>query len=163
MDVTTMPSTDSLLKRVAGDYPALTFELGEHFEWRPTESVIVYEPSDLFFDAHLLHETAHAVLKHARYERDIDLIKMERDAWELVRTDLGAKYGVDVPAHIIHHDMDTYRDWLHSRSTCPKCQSTGLQVKNQEYRCVSCSHTWRVNEARTCALRRYSVNETTSE
>ncbi len=157
MDVTIVPSTASLLERLAVYYPELHFEVGEQFEWQPKEKMILYDPADVFHDAHLLHETAHAILQHEQYERDIDLIKMERDAWELVRNNLGPHYGVEVPASIVHHDMDTYRDWLHDRSTCPNCQSTGIQTKKFAYRCLSCSQAWRVNEARTCALRRSSV------
>ncbi len=151
-----MPSTEQpLLERIEHDHQDLTFTPGEGFEWNPTERVIVYDLSDPYFDARLLHELSHALLGHHRYERDIDLIAMERDAWQHARMELAPKYDVEVAGDVIHHDMDTYRDWMHARSVCPNCGATGLETKKHLYRCLTCRHEWRVNEARTCALRRY--------
>lgn len=152
-----MPSTSSLLERVHDAYPALTFTAGERFEWHPSESVIIYDPEDPLLDSRLLHEIGHATLSHDSYDRDIDLIAMERDAWQTARMDLAPKYGVEIPADVIHHDMDTYRDWLHGRSTCPHCSSNGIQIQKREYKCVTCRKTWRVNEARSCQLRRWRL------
>jgi hypothetical protein len=149
-----MPSI-ALLDRLIKDFPALHFKSGPQFEWQPKTKTVIYDAADPYRDAHLLHETAHARLDHVSYERDIDLIKMERDAWELAKTDLGPRYEVAVPTALIHHDMDTYRDWLHARSTCPACGSSGIQIEKTAYRCVSCTRSWTVNEARTCALRRF--------
>jgi len=152
-----MPSTSSLLDIVEADHSDITFEAGERFEWRPKGRVIVYDPSDPYFDAHLLHELGHALLNHADYDRDIDLIAHERDAWQHARLELSPRYGAAVEGDIIHHDMDTYRDWLHERSTCPHCGSSGIQIQKYEYRCVTCLKTWRVNEARSCQLRRWKT------
>ncbi len=152
-----MPSTPSLLERISEDFADLTFENGQHFEWQPDSRTVVYDIDDPYFDAHLLHEVSHAILNHTKYDRDIDLIAMERDAWQLAKVEMAERYGVRVPASILHYDMDTYRDWLHSRSTCPHCGSNGLQVKKREYRCVTCLRSWKVNEARSCALRRYRI------
>lgn len=153
-----MPSTNQpLLEKIERDNPELTFEPGEGFEWNPSTKTISYDLSDPHFDARLLHEISHALLDHHRYTRDIDLIAMERDAWRHARMELGPRYAVLVDGDIIHHDMDTYRDWLHERSTCPKCGSIGLETKKHTYRCLTCGHVWRVNEARTCALRRYDA------
>lgn len=150
-----MPSTQPLLETLIADYPDFTFKAGEQFEWQPERKVIVYDHADPDFDAHLLHEIGHGLLGHKDYDRDIDLIAMERDAWQHAKMELGPKYGVQVAGELLHHDMDTYRDWLHSRSTCPHCESNGIQIKKHEYKCVTCLKTWKVNEARTCQLRRW--------
>lgn len=155
MDVIIMPSTHTLLDSLVAAHPDITFRSGERFEWQPSTTTVVYDLDDAHFDAHLLHELGHALLKHDAYERDIDLIAMEREAWQSARLELAPKFNVDIPGDIIHHDMDTYRDWLHERSTCPHCGSSGIQIKKREYKCVTCLKTWRVNEARTCSLRRY--------
>lgn len=152
-----MHSTHPLLDSLLLAHPELTFRAGEAFEWQPTTATIVYDPEDPQFNAHLLHELGHALLKHDSYDRDIDLIAMERDAWQLARLELAPRFKVDIPGTIIHHDMDTYRDWLHERSTCPHCGSTGIQIKKRDYKCVTCLKMWRVNEARTCSLRRYKL------
>ncbi len=152
-----MPSTPSLIEKLHATYPTISFEAGEQFEWQPKTSTIVYDLDDPHFEARLLHEVGHATLEHATYTRDIDLIAMERDAWQAARVELGPRFDVDISGDIIHHDMDTYRDWMHERSTCPHCGSSGIQTKTREYTCVSCRKTWRVNEARTCHLRRYRI------
>jgi len=159
MDATTMPSTSPLLNDLMRDYPGITFHAGEQFEWQPNAETVVYDHTDPSFDARLLHEVGHSRLKHSTYDRDIDLIAMERDAWQEARRQLGPTYGVEISADDIDGDMDTYRDWLHERSTCPYCESNGIQTKKKEYTCVTCRKTWRVNEARTCSLRRYKTHK----
>ena len=157
MDATTMPSTSPLLDTLTKDFPELTFHAGEQFEWHPEDNTVVYDHSDPSFEARLLHEVGHSRLQHTSYNRDIDLIAMERDAWQEARVNLGPKYNVEITSDDIDADMDTYRDWLHGRSTCPFCESSGIQTANKEYTCVTCRKTWRVNEARSCALRRYKI------
>jgi len=152
-----MPSTDSLIDTLRHAHGDITFVAGEHFEWSPSKRTITYDPDDAYLDAHLLHELGHALLGHSGYERDIDLIAMERDAWQKAKVELADMYGVPFAGEIVHHDMDTYRDWLHERSTCPHCDSSGIQVAKHEYKCVTCRKKWRVNEARSCQLRRYSA------
>ncbi len=159
MDATTMPLAHSLLNSLESDFSDFTFTLSDSFEWHPADAAITYDPNDPYFESRLLHELSHAILGHQSYERDIDLIAMERDAWQHAKMKLGPKYKVEVPGDIIHHDMDTYRDWLHARSTCPHCESTGIQTKKQTYQCVTCRKIWRVNEARTCSLRRYKLDQ----
>lgn len=157
MDATTMPSTPSLLEQILRDHPQITFTVHDDFEWSPSSRTIFYDPNDSLWEARLLHELGHAELSHTSYNRDIELIAHERDAWQQAKTILAPHYNITIDADTIEHDMDTYRDWMHARSTCPKCSATGLQTKDQEYTCVVCRNTWRVNEARTCQLRRYQT------
>lgn len=152
-----MPSTPSLIESIEAAYPHFTLTEGERFEWQPESSTIIYDDGDPLFEARLLHELGHATLKHTTYERDIDLIAMERDAWSAARMDHAPRFGITIDGDTIHHDMDTYRDWLHARSTCPHCSSSGIQTKKHEYTCVTCRKVWRVNEAKHCQLRRYRL------
>lgn len=152
-----MPSTHPLLETLVTAYPSLTFHVGASFEWQPRTKTIMYDSADPEFEARLLHELGHALLQHDSYDRDIDLVAMERDAWQMARLELAPTYNVVISGNSIHHDMDTYRDWLHERSTCPHCGSNGIQMKKHDYKCVTCLKSWRVNEARTCQLRRYKL------
>ncbi|HCR55642.1 TPA: hypothetical protein DIV49_01595 [Candidatus Saccharibacteria bacterium] len=154
-----MPSTDSLLKQLKESYPQLSFTEADDFQWLPTTHTIAYPASDDSFDARLLHEVSHALLEHHDYTRDVDLIAMERDAWQYARSTLAPRFEVTITADNIQDDMDTYREWLHARSTCPKCGANGLQTKQWHYRCLSCANIWKVNEARSCALRRYNIQK----
>lgn len=156
MDVTTTPSITSLVAKLEIDYPAYHFNKSREFRWSPAEQTIFYDGQSNDF-ASLLHELAHAVLGHSHYLRDVELLGMERVAWEHAATTLAPLYGVTVTTDTIEDALDTYRDWLHARSTCPHCDAVGIQIKDHPYRCVTCFTQWKVNDARSCALRRWKI------
>ncbi|HEU4830587.1 MAG TPA: hypothetical protein VFS65_00235 [Candidatus Saccharimonadales bacterium] len=150
-----MPSTPSTLSQLKINYPQFTFKESEHFSWSPSDNTIYYrETTDK--DNYLLHELSHALLGHAQYSRDIQLLAMEREAWDNAYL-LAKKHGVILSDEVVESTLDSYREWLHARSTCPACSATGLQTKTATYTCPACHHSWRVNEARICALRRYNI------
>lgn len=157
MDATTMQSTRSLIKRLRADFPGYKFESSNGFWWSAHQQAIHFDPLAEHSTVYSLHELSHAILGHQGYEYDIDLVKLERDAWDYARRILAPEYGVTMDSDIIQNNLDTYRDWLHARSQCPECEATGLQTRQRYYRCLACGHQWRVNEARICALRRYSL------
>lgn len=150
-----MPSTRSLLTNLRRDFPAIHFAQGSPFRWSPERRTVYY--ADPHNGASLLHEVAHAQLGHTHYTRDIELLQMERDAWEHTAA-LAKRYAVFVDPEHIETMLDSYRDWLHARSTCPSCQATGIQTDTKQYHCLACQATWKVNEARSCALRRYTLS-----
>ncbi|MEO7905115.1 MAG: hypothetical protein ABIR91_04960 [Candidatus Saccharimonadales bacterium] len=149
-----MPSTSSLRNQLIADYPDLQFGTGELNHWSSTEQTVYYNP-DTIDDATLLHEVSHGLLQHTDYDKDIVLIDMEREAWAYAVQTLGPKYAVTISDDTVQDSLDSYRDWLHARSTCPNCSSTGVQIQSNEYKCIACQTIWRVNDARICALRRY--------
>ncbi|PID31164.1 hypothetical protein CR983_02300 [Candidatus Saccharibacteria bacterium] len=148
-----MQSTITKLQRLL---PGVAFARGADFAWNPEESRITYRPSGTVTS--LLHEAGHARLHHASYRKDIELVMLERDAWEAAR-DIAHQLNTTLDDQEVEAHLDSYRDWLHARSTCPTCGANGLQAALNSYRCIECSTRWRVNEARTCALRRYSLTE----
>jgi len=152
-----MLSTHSLLPKLEKDYPQLLFSPGNRFAWSPDVKTVFYDQSDSGNVGLLLHELAHGLLKHHDYSKDIELVAMESEAWDKA-VEIAPSYGIDITDETIQDTLDTYREWLHARSSCPKCDATGYQSGKSEYTCVACSHVWRVNEARICALRRYSTN-----
>lgn len=147
-----MPSTASLILHLKDTYPQFTFKQAEHFLWSPADQTIYYTPG-VADSGLLLHELSHGLLGHTDYNQDIELIAMEREAWDKA-VELAGQYDELIDEGLIESTLDTYRDWLHARSTCPECDATGLQTKSRTYSCLACHHTWRVNEARMCALRR---------
>lgn len=152
-----MPSLSSLISRLKKDYPHLVFTPAEEFRWSPTEQTVYIASYSLDSPAFCLHEVSHALLGHEKYQHDIDLLKFERDAWAFASNTLGPRYGITITDEVIQDNLDTYRDWLHARSTCPHCSATGIQQKSQQYHCVACGQTWKVNEARLCRLRRSQI------
>lgn len=158
MDVITMRSMTSLFKRLQKDYPDFTFEKSAEFWWSASDNTIHIDTAASDSQAFTLHELSHALLNHRGYTYDVDLIKLERDAWHYAVTELMDRYGVEIDDQLVQDNLDTYREWLHARSTCPDCEATGLQTKDTHYRCLGCGAQWRTNEARMCALRRYTLH-----
>ncbi len=150
-----MHSTISLAARLSGDYPDLRFISGDEFRWDPEQKTIFYESTGE--PAFLLHELSHALLDHDDYLKDVRLLEMERDAWEHAIFSLAARYEVRITEDLAQDALDSYRDWLHARSRCPRCSATGIQIKKYLYRCIVCRETWKVNDARSCSLRRYPL------
>jgi hypothetical protein len=151
-----MPSTRSLLPKLKKDYPQLLFTPSGHFSWSPGAHTVFYDEVDTSNTSLLLHELAHGLLDHHDYSKDIELVAMESQAWDKA-LELAPLYGIKITDDTVQDSLDTYREWLHARSTCPECEATGYQSGKNLYTCVACSHEWRVNEARLCALRRYST------
>ena len=162
--VTTMEKITFLIKKLqssASSNPNLTdlvFLKGEFFSWDHTTHTITFNPSDPLANAYLLHEFGHALLGHTDYSHDIELLQIERAAWDKA-VKIAKEYEVSLDSDTVEDSLDTYRDWLHDRSLCPKCSATGIQIGALVYRCVACNASWRVNEARNCALRRYSTKK----
>ncbi len=152
-----MRSITSLAIKLRADFTKFQFSSSDEFRWSPSELTIFYDKTSSDC-ASLLHELAHAVLDHRTYAKDIELIERERDAWAYARHTLAPIYNIQIDEDIVEDSLDTYRNWLHARSTCPECQATGLQTKNNEYKCLVCFTKWHSNDARFYALRRYIVH-----
>ena len=156
MDATTMPSTHSMLNKLKQDFPNLTFQPADDFWWSAANKTVYIDSLADNSQILTLHELSHALLNHTNYERDVELLQLERDAWEYARTVLSNKYDIPIDNETIQDHLDTYRHWIYARSSCPQCSTNGVQKKERIYTCISCNHNWRVNEARVCALRRYA-------
>lgn len=148
----------SILSDLKSKYPNLNFEVGDQFYWSPSLQTIYYvSPLTSSSDSiNLLHEVAHALLNHASYKKDIDLIKMERDSWDKT-VELAPDFGLSVSDDDVSDAMDSYRQWIYRRSLCPSCGASGLEVDNKTFSCIACNSRWTANEARTCGLKRYVI------
>ena len=159
MDVTTMQSMPLLTQKLSSLYPAIHFTEGERFAWIPDSHEVTFTTDEPGAEALLLHELGHGLLAHTAYLRDVELIAMERAAWDKaleVATDLTTNgTPITIDDDFIEEHLDSYRDWLHARSTCPTCTATGYQTGASGYECPACHTAWRVNEARLCGLKRY--------
>ena len=136
-----------LLSRLVSDYPQFSFELGKQLCWSPRKKTVFYV--DAADEAGLVHETSHALLGHTTYATDIALLRKETEAWQKAR-DLAEHYGITLDDEHIQECLDSYREWLHKRSTCPACGSHGLQATERRYSCPNCKSTWEVSSARFC-------------
>lgn len=150
-----MPSISSLVAKLAADYPDINFAQDISTHWHPGTRTIFYIPD--VTAAELLHEVGHAISGHSDFDRDVTLLIMEREAWTTAQK-IAPKYGVAISNDFVENHVDTYRDWLHARSLCPKCQTTGIQMTPKTYECPACRAGWEVNEARSSELRRRLVS-----
>ena len=149
-----------LLSQIEHDFEEFSFIPGEEFAWSPEQHAIIHPEMITDVDtAQLLHELSHGILGHAKYARDISLIDMEREAWKYAVDILAPRYDLPLAMDddVVQNALDSYREWLHERSTCPECSAVGLEVAKQQYRCINCQSEWRVNEAKHCELRRYRI------
>lgn len=156
MVATTTQSISWLVKQLRRDHPDILFRSSSTDAWNPTEAAVYYR-KDAQSPDQILHELGHALLAHTSYKRDVELLAMERAAWSEARK-IAANYSISISLDSIEAQIDTYRDWLHARSTCPTCETNGLQTDSDLYRCLACETVWRVNDARSCGLKRYTVS-----
>ena len=150
-----MPAISSLIQRLVADYPQITFVEGATPHWSVQQRTVTYNPHEPHSDWVVLHETAHALLGHDEYTKDIMLLKMERQAWDYATAYIAPRYEIEIDAAFIETQLDTYRDWLHAKSTCPACQSTGLEYSKHSYQCIHCGNSWHTNIGIETGIRRY--------
>ncbi len=153
MDVMNMPNkTSSFLDKLKMSYKLLGFVPAENFYWSPVDKTIHYRLATVESDSGqwaLLHEVAHSDLGHLSYGSDIELLQFEVAAWHKA-LDLAKSYNVDISEDHVEECLNTYRDWLHFRSTCPKCYLNGLQTLPTTYVCLNCQASWQVSSSRFC-------------
>ncbi len=141
--------TRNFVSQLKIDFPDFTFKEGSDEHWSPKNKTITYNPDQPQIKLYcgLLHEVAHAILGHLNYNGDFELLKLEGEAWELAIT-IGQKYEVKIDEDHIQNCLDTYRDWLHRRSSCPNCGTHVLQRDVSSYQCFNCQTVWQVSSGR---------------
>lgn len=137
------------INQLSLDYPDFHFRAGGQEHWSPKTQTITYrldqDLQQLYYG--VLHELAHAILGHTTYQGDFELLKLEAHAWELA-AGIAKKYEVELDPEHVQVCLDTYRDWLHRRSTCPTCGTHVLQKDAATYQCFNCQTVWRVSSGR---------------
>jgi hypothetical protein len=141
--------SDDLIELLKQEYGQFKFKPGKEAHWSPRTKTIRYNPSDNFNKQTygVLHELAHALLGHTDYNTDFQLLKLESEAWHLA-AQLAKKHGLEINEDYIQNCLDTYRDWLHRRSTCPACNMHVMQSDPDHYKCHNCQTVWHVSSAR---------------
>lgn len=137
-------------------YPSLNFVPANRAAWSPKDQTIHYSSkSSTILHYELLHEVGHALLDHRTFSLDFELLQLEIAAWEKANQ-LAQKLKLDIDPEHIQNCLDTYRNWLYQRSTCPTCTASGIQCKSKEYRCINCNKQWKVSPSRLCRSYRRS-------
>lgn len=143
---------DQLINQLRQDFSEFEFVESDNFRWRASKKTINFIPNAAGKPANwmLIHELAHGTLGHEYFTSDFGLLRQEVEAWAKAKK-LAAEYNIKIDDEYIEDCLDTYRDWLHARSSCPRCSSASLQLDNEPvYLCHNCDYSWRVSEARFC-------------
>ena len=128
----------NFLTTLKTDYPAFSFKPGKKFLFRPKKSIFYLETNQNF-QLLFLHELSHALLGHFSYNTSLERLQIERDAWAKTK-ELCKKHNVQFSSSQAENELDTYRDWLHKKSRCPKCELTRFQTPDGEYHCPRCEN-----------------------
>ena len=140
----------TLISRLQHDYPSLSFQKDTEARWSFADKTVFYTlNTGQEATWTLLHELGHALLGHASYASDVELLQKEVAAWEKAR-ELARRYAIRIEETYAENCLDTYRDWLHRRSACPECSLQGIQQSSALYDCFNCQTTWKVTEQRFC-------------
>ena len=129
---------EAFLGQIQEDFSEFRFVSGKKFAFRPPKTIVL-GPPEPFSELLTLHEVSHAILKHKAFRVDVERLKMENEAWSKAR-ELAGRYGIEVNEDIIQDELDTYRDWLHTKSRCKKCGLTCYQTLDGTYHCPRCEN-----------------------
>lgn len=154
MAVTTtqLPNWGNKLRQA---YPQFCFQEADFCLWRSSEQTIYYaKPSNITDVWDIFHELGHALLQHSFYSHDVSLLRLEAEAWATAKS-TAIKHEELISDDYVQESLDTYRQWLNERSSCPECSTTGVQTKKNTYSCYNCRCSWRVPLSRMCITRRY--------
>ncbi|MBR0403266.1 hypothetical protein IJI55_01825 [Candidatus Saccharibacteria bacterium] len=134
--VATTTLKPSFRQQLQNNYPDFTFTDGKKFAFRPPKTIIIGppEPNDSLL---LLHELGHALSRHQDYHTHIERLKIETEAWAIAKK-LCRIYHIPYDEDFVESQLDTYRDWLHSKSICKKCGLTRYQTPDGHYHCPLC-------------------------
>ena len=154
-----------LVSVLKSKYPKLAFTPSDSFYWSPETNEIFYDKNAQGKIAKwsLIHEAGHALLCHKNYDADYMLLRLEIDAWEKAK-EISSELGIEMDRNHIEDCLDTYRDWLHKRSICPKCTNKSIQQSDfTHYECFNCHTRWRVTTSRFCRTYRMKDNTTVAQ
>jgi predicted RNA-binding Zn-ribbon protein involved in translation (DUF1610 family) len=150
---------DKFLKKIKNDFKNIDFVESNKNSYSSEDSKIYYKPKKTFLESasSLLHELGHLESQHKSYKTDIELLIMETEAWDKAKR-ISKKYNIKIENNHIEDCLDSYRDWLHKRSTCPTCTQNGIQKEVLKYACINCGQIWQVSKSRFC--RTYRIKNT---
>lgn len=144
------PTLAELLTKIRSDFPSIEFRLSSRFSWHAGSKHISYRKlEDEKALWALLHEIGHAELEHSDFTSDIDLLQKEVAAWAKAH-EIAKRYHIVISQDYVEDNLDSYRDWLHVRATCPTCYERCLQTDKHTYVCHNCGTSWHVTGSRLC-------------
>ena len=146
-----MKETDlEFVERLIHDFPEVRFVKNRRrfsYRWQnDVPTVFLGEPQPKY-SLLTLHELGHAASGHKDYQTTVERLKIESEAWSAARK-LFLKYQKTsiLPADwswdedFAESKLDTYRNWLHTKTTCKTCGLTMYQTTDGIYHCPLCDN-----------------------
>lgn len=137
---------DDIINQLKQDYPNLRFIKGARFSFRPPKTIVVGPYEGKNTPLLLFHELGHALSKKYSYNLKVERLKIEVAAWQEGKK--AYQNYPDLPPwddDFVEDNLDTYRDWLHKKSTCKACGLTMYQDVNNSWQCPHCATYCRPN------------------
>ena len=148
-----MHNLNDVLAQLKKQNPTIKYVKGNDFKWSFSSKTITYLNNNIITNIwSLIHETAHAQLDHQNYKTDQQLLTLEMQAWQRAKIIAKSLNGLIIDQDHIENCLDTYRDWLHKRATCPNCNVTTLQKGVGAYKCFNCHCSWNVPASPQCKI-----------
>jgi hypothetical protein len=143
--------TNKLISKLRQAFPQFTFTAAKQACWSPETQQVYYDAdSDIETSTwSLFHELGHALLNHKSYNTDVDLLQKEVAAWAKA-DNIAKSFSMNIDEQYAENCLETYRNWLYKRSTCPECGTHGIQSGSQQYHCLNCKAQWSVSTSRFC-------------
>ncbi len=132
---------------IMNDFSDISFVESKEFYWSAKENTVHYNSSEfksIRGTYRLIHEIGHALCNHKNYVSGVGLLALETEAWSKA-SEIAKKYGLVIDTDYIESCLDSYRDWLHRRSSCPDCTSISVESGENEYKCFNCLKKWAVS------------------
>jgi hypothetical protein len=155
-----MKQFNDFVAMLTTDYPAVSFVAGDSFVWSPAKNQITFahnQENQEHATWALIHEVAHYILNHKKYKSDLELLKLESQAWSKAN-EIAKLYKIEIDQDHIQDCLDTYRDWLHTRAKCPKCGVVSMQRADLNYQCFNCKSVWSVPKSPLCRIKKELVS-----
>ncbi len=151
MGAVTIDDEIRFVERLERDFPGMEFRWGcQRFSYREIKSkktVFLGQPQPNF-GLLALHEVGHGLSGHKDYKTLIQRLKNESEAWERAKT-LLLQYRErthsdeqnKIPIwdeEFVQTQLDTYREWIHTKTQCKKCGLTMYQTGDSSFHCPRC-------------------------
>lgn len=140
------PKTD-FIETLKLEFGQFNFIPAKRFKWHAPKSIYFEENSGYplqYFALLTLHELGHALCGHKDYKTDVERLRIESEAWQRAKTLISEHeswqkdFGIVYDEDFAENELDSYRDWLHTKSRCKNCGLTRYQTKDGKYHCPNC-------------------------
>lgn len=135
----------NFITQLATDYPDFHFTYGKRFSFRAPKTIVIGPEEGDYTPMLIFHELGHALSGKYCYDLGVERLKIESLAWQegkkAYESCLASGNYPDLPSwneDFVEDNLDTYRNWLHTKSKCPACGLT-MYEDSDGWRCPYCS------------------------